>query len=329
MVFVSCDRPPPPSYDSVPNRLLLQGLQALKSDEPGAAIANLERLSDLRPEYALPHVILQQEYEDQAIADATQALSTAEGDLEGAIDAIETVMVEQGISPRLDRERIRLQALERLRQYRDAGPYHSSDDWTTALRALPEADDLLDDAPLFREWLRSERRAMSELTARERNRRVDGIILDVNQAILTAQWQELTAHIDRLAAEVPGHGIVLASRGKATIADFGKPTLENEISLFLLFQRANQESRAAIADIVVPRPARSATGMRLRVMAAFQQRYLLSAMIGLDELVSKHADANVSDLRRRFDASVPDRERAPWPSMRGVLTPIYYLQQYP
>ena len=328
LLVAGCSKAPPPPYDSDANRLLLASLQAMQTESLDDAIGNLERLQALRPEYALPHVLLQQSYETEAITAATRHLADGEGDLERAVDEIEGAMIELGATPRIEAERNRLQALSQVLAYRTAGPYHDSSDWNTALLTLPAPEELGADADLYREWIRSERRELVALEDIEKRRQVDSIIRDIDRAILLASWTDLAAAIVTLHQLDPQHPVALAESA-TSLSFYGKATTENEIALFLMFQNGDPARRTAIAELMVPRLPRSATGRRLRVMSAFQQGYLLSAVIGLDKLVSLHPEANIAGLRRRLDAAIAEPQNAPWPSLRGILTPIYRLQEYP
>ena len=328
LLVAGCSKAPPPPYDSDANRLLLASLQAMQTESLDDAIGNLERLQALRPEYALPHVLLQQSYETEAITAATRHLADGEGDLERAVDEIEGAMIELGATPRIEAERNRLQALSQVLAYRTAGPYHDSSDWNTALLTLPAPEELGADADLYREWIRSERRELVALEDIEKRRQWTASYGTSIAPSCWRSWTDLAGAIVKLQQLDPQHPVALAESA-TSLSFYGKATTENEIALFLMFQNGDPARRTAIAELMVPRLPRSATGRRLRVMSAFQQGYLLSAVIGLDKLVSLHPEANIAGLRRRLDAAIAEPQNAPWPSLRGILTPIYRLQEYP
>jgi hypothetical protein len=330
LLLCSCGKPPPPDYERMVNRMVVDTFAAVQSSDHDLAINKLERLRELRPDRTLVYHMLNLQYESIAIKQARDYVMA--GEYAPARAKIEAMLAEEGASRRLDNELQKIIALQQVAAYHDAQPFPSVTDALRAIALLPAAETF--DSAKYDEWLTIQHDFRDRAIRDTHHEAVNSALKEIDHILLGGEgnMEGVCERLRRLEPQHPFLEVHDALKGgdyPGSITRFLHPSRVNDLALFSIYQGAGERAKSALAKQILPRPHSSHTGFKLRVLAAIQDRRWGSALLGLHALLAEAENADLSDLGREMAGYFEQREVTVQPSIDAMLNSLYQIQDQP
>jgi hypothetical protein len=330
LVLASCSKPPPPDYERMVNRMVIDTFAAVEAADHDLAINKLERLRELRPDRTLVYHLLNLQYESIAIGQSRDYVMA--GEYAAARAKIEAMLAEEGASRRLDGELSKIVALQKVADYHDAQPFPSVTDALRAIAMLPPAKEF--GSEKYDEWLSIQHDFRDRAIRDTHHEAVNSALKEIDHVMLGGEGT-LDTICDRLRKLEPEHAFLRVYDGlkkggfKGDLQSLLHPSRVNDLALFSIYQASKPAARPALAKKILMREHSSRTGFKLRVIAAIQQRRFGSALLGLHALLAQAQDADLSDLGGELASYFEQDEVKVRPTIDNVLNNLYRIQDQP